>query len=84
MTRFFKIAMSRHIVKNSLKIALVVGSLLNVINQGERLLNGDTISWFHLLLNYLVPYCVASYSAARNEIELGENNGYQSKRRENN
>lgn len=23
----------------------------------------------HLLLNYVVPYCVASYSAARNEID---------------
>lgn len=79
MTRFFQIAMSRHIVKNALKIALVVGSLLNVINQGERLVNGDTISWFHLLLNYLVPYCVASYSAARNEIELGENDDCQFK-----
>ncbi len=84
MTRFFKITISRHIVKNALKIALVVGSLLNVINQGERLLNGDTISWFHLLLNYLVPYCVASYSAARNEIELRGSDDYQTKRRENN
>lgn len=84
MTRFFRTAMSRHIVKNSLKISLVVGSLLNLINQGERLLNGDTISWFHLLLNYLVPYCVASYSATRNEIELRESDGYQSKRQENN
>jgi len=25
-------------------------------------------------LNYLVPYCVSSYSAAKNEIELKESN----------
>ncbi|GAB4118084.1 MAG: hypothetical protein Fur0026_06970 [Sideroxydans sp.] len=70
MTRFTKIALSRHIVINSLKIAAVVGTLLSLVNQGEALLHGGTISWLHLWLNYLVPYCVASYSAAKNEIEL--------------
>lgn len=75
MTRFFKIVMSRHIVVNALKIALVVGSLLNLVNQGESLLRGGSISWLHLALNYLVPYCVASYSATRNEIELRAENG---------
>lgn len=72
MTRFFRIALSRHIVINALNISLVVGSVLNLVNQGESLLHGGTISWLHLILNYLVPYCVASYSAAKNEIELRE------------
>jgi len=72
MTRFFRISLSRHIVINALKISLVVGSVLNLVNQGESLLHGGTISWLHLRLNYLVPYCVASYSAAKNEIELRE------------
>jgi len=79
MTRFFQIAMSRHIVINALKIALVVGSLLNLVNQGGNMLHGVTISWLQLILNYLVPYCVASYSAAKNEIELRGNNDYQSR-----
>lgn len=56
-----------HIVKNALRIAAVVGTLLNLINQGPAWLDGEAISWLHLLLNYLVPYSVASYSAARNE-----------------
>ena len=68
MTKLMQASLSWYIVKNSLKIALVVGTLLNLINQGESLLHGSKISWFHLLLNYLVPYCVASYSAAKNEI----------------
>lgn len=72
MTRFFRIALSRHIVINALKISVVVGSVLNLVNQGESLLHGGTISWLHLILNYLVPYCVASFSAAKNEIELRE------------
>lgn len=70
MRRFIKIALSRRIVTDSIKIALVVGTALNLVNQGENLLHGGTISLLHMLLNYLVPYCVASYSAAKNEIEL--------------
>jgi hypothetical protein len=72
MTELLSVALSRHIVLNALKIALVVGTLLNLINQGDNLLHADGISWFHLLLNYLVPYSVASYSAAKNEIEQKE------------
>jgi len=74
MTHFFVIAMSRHIVSSALKITLVVGTVLNLVNQSGIMLHGADISWFHLILNYLVPYCVASFSAAKNEIELKENN----------
>lgn len=35
MTRFFRIALSRHIVINALKVSVVVGSVLNLVNQGE-------------------------------------------------
>ncbi len=78
MTRFVKIALSRHIVINAFKIAMVVGTLLNLVNQGESMLHGGTISWLHLLLNYLVPYCVASYSATKNEIDLRDNDDCES------
>ena len=74
MPHFFMTAMSRHIVTSALKVAIVVGTVLNLVNQGEFMLQEEDISWFHLMLNYLVPYCVASYSAAKNEIELRENN----------
>ena len=77
MTKLLSATLSHHIVLNSLKISLVVGTLLNLINQGENLLHGDKISWFHLMLNYVVPYCVASYSAAKNEIELKESDDSQ-------
>jgi hypothetical protein len=53
---------------NALRVALVVGSALNLINQGGAWLAGSGISWIHLLLNYLVPYSVASYSAAKMEL----------------
>lgn len=45
-----------------------------MINQGENFIYAETISWFHLPLNYMVPYMVASYSAAKNAIETEEKN----------
>lgn len=68
MKYFLRIACSARIVQSALRIALVVGTVLNLINQGGSILTGNDIAWFHLSLNYLVPYCVASYSAAKNEI----------------
>lgn len=38
----------------------MVGTILNLINQGGRLVDGLSLSWFHVLLSYLVPYCVSS------------------------
>lgn len=64
---FFALFFSARIARNAVRIALVVGTLLNLINQGEAILYGPGVSWPHLLLNYLVPYLVASYSATVNE-----------------
>lgn len=61
-------ATTRPIVVAAVKVSIVVGTILNVINQGGRLVDGLSLSWFHVLLNYLVPYCVSSYSAARNQM----------------
>jgi hypothetical protein len=68
MRTIFQVACSGKIVKNSLRIALVVGSILNLVNQGSTILTGTGISWIHVALNYVVPCCVASYSAAKNEL----------------
>lgn len=64
----WSLACSRKIAGNALRISLVVGTVLNLINQGAAIFSGSGISWGHLLLNYLVPYCVASYSAAKNAL----------------
>jgi hypothetical protein len=60
-----RIALSREVVARSLKISLVVGAALNVINQWDSLMAGTGLRIGSLMLNYLVPYCVASYSAVR-------------------
>lgn len=68
MQTLFQVACSGRIVKNALRIALVVGTILNLVNQGGALLSETGVSWIHLVLNYVVPYCVATYSAAKNEM----------------
>jgi hypothetical protein len=67
MRTLLQVACLDKVVKNSLRVALVVGTILNLVNQGSAILEGADISWLHGALNYLVPYGVASYSAARNE-----------------
>ncbi|WP_049722364.1 nitrate/nitrite transporter NrtS [Gilvimarinus polysaccharolyticus] len=68
MNRFGRILISRQIVINALRIALVVGTLLNIINHGATLMDGLPIPWGHIAMNFIVPYCVASYSAAKNKM----------------
>lgn len=54
------------IVRAALKVSLFVGVLLNLVNQGETVLEGGVIDWSRGFLNFLVPYCVSSYSAGLN------------------
>ena len=60
-----------HVLKASLRTALVVGLVLNLINQGGALWGTAPFSLPHLLMNFVVPFCVSSYSAARNEVARG-------------
>ena len=55
------------IVARAVRVSLLVGTALNVVNQGPALLAHSGISWSRIALNYLVPYCVATYSAAANQ-----------------
>lgn len=71
--RLLRTVCQGNIVRAAIRIALVVGSILNLINQGDRLFSDLPLSWFHVGLNYLVPYCVASYSAAMNEMRRAVN-----------
>ncbi|NQZ77089.1 MAG: nitrate/nitrite transporter NrtS [Ekhidna sp.] len=49
---------------DSLKIAIVVGTILSIINQYDVLISWDFTLKDHLriFLNYLVPFCVATLS----------------------
>jgi len=64
---FLSTAFSTTIIKNSLKVSLVVGSLLLLINHGDKMFQAQLNSDFFIqaTLNYLIPYCVSTYSAVK-------------------
>jgi len=57
------LASSGGVPKSALIAALVVGTILNLINQGDVLWRGGELDLVKLGLTYLVPYCVATYGA---------------------
>jgi hypothetical protein len=65
LSQWARAAVQSRVVVGALKVSLVVGTVLNLINQGDHLMAGEGIQWGRLLLNYVVPYCVSTYSAAR-------------------
>jgi hypothetical protein len=68
MKTFFQAATERRTAIMSAKVALVVGTILALINYGDRIfLHRDmhAVDWIKLAVTYAVPYCVATYGAAR-------------------
>lgn len=51
------------VLQRSVKVSLVVGTLLNVINQPEFIFVEADINLGKALLTYLVPFCVSTYGA---------------------
>ncbi|MBB3066776.1 nitrate/nitrite transporter NrtS [Limibacillus halophilus] len=51
------------ILRRSLIVTFIVGSLLNVINQGDSLFTTQPIDWIKLCLTFCVPFLVTTYGA---------------------
>lgn len=60
---WLSLATRPHVIRSAVIVALVVGTILNAINQGGVILSGRTPVWWKLILTYLVPYCVSTYGA---------------------
>ena len=60
---FLQLARRPKIIKRSLIIAAIVGTILNLINQGDVLDEMDQFELWKCLLTYMVPYCVSTYGA---------------------
>ncbi|MBL4662382.1 MAG: nitrate/nitrite transporter NrtS [Flavobacteriaceae bacterium] len=67
LLKICKIVLEKDIVISSLKLAIVVGSVLNLINQGEYLVSfqWEAISWSKFALTFVAPYLVSSYASVR-------------------
>jgi hypothetical protein len=73
--RALAIATSQPVVKLALRMSLLIGSLLNLINQGDALFGEATLVPAKLMLTYAVPYCVATFSATSVSLRLMAGHG---------
>lgn len=63
LTLAWRLATSDGVPIRSLKVALVIGTVLNLINQGDALWGPASINWFKLALTFAMPYAVSTYGA---------------------
>jgi hypothetical protein len=66
-------AVSDGVPRRSLWVALVVGTILNLINQGDALLAGHRLNITKLALTYVVPYLVSTYGAVSFRMHAARN-----------
>lgn len=64
---FVDIAISKPVFIRAVKVALVVGTVLALINHGDAIvrLSFNMVNVLKILLTYLVPYGVSTYSSVR-------------------
>ncbi len=65
LQRWFQVARSPSIIRRAIKVSVVVGTLLVIINHVPALWHGDLSRFrlFQIGLTYAVPYCVATWSS---------------------
>lgn len=59
------LASTKALLIKAIKIALIVGIILNLINQGEKIfiLAFDEINYYKFFLTFIVPFSVSMYTA---------------------
>lgn len=65
MRSWLEIAVSPTVVKRSLKVAAIVGTLIGMINYADKILLGTMtgVDMLKFVLTYLVPFAVSTYAA---------------------
>ena len=64
------IVFDRGIVRRSLILAAIVGTILNLIHQGDAFVAGAHLVAWKIILTYCVPYCVATYGAVTARLDM--------------
>lgn len=65
-----KLALARSTQMRAVKLAVVVGTALVLINQWEACFGSAPVQWSKAALTYLVPYLVSAYSSARKDYDI--------------
>jgi len=70
--QYWVYCVSGGVPRRSLIVSVVVGSILNLINQGDALFGGEPVSIAKVVLTYIVPYVVATYGAVSYRMNLAK------------
>ena len=62
--KWFCLLFSKSQIKMSLIISSIVGTILNLINQGHLIITPEKINIVGVILTYFVPFCVSTLSSA--------------------
>lgn len=68
----YKIATGRFSLINSIKVSLLVGIILNIINQGSAFshFNFSRVNLVKFFLTFVVPFIVAIYSSTSTKLQF--------------
>ncbi|MDX1527706.1 MAG: nitrate/nitrite transporter NrtS, partial [Gammaproteobacteria bacterium] len=74
MRRWLAAAARPDVVRRSIKVCLLVGTLLVLINYSDRAVNGEltALDLVKMLLTYAVPYCVSTFVSVSTLIDEGK------------
>ncbi len=69
-----------HTIKSALKVSLIVGIILNFINQGDAIFSLDysAINYTKLFLTFLVPFLVSVYASIQTKKVINKENEIKS------
>ena len=70
LREIYALCVTGGVPRRSLTVAVAVGTLLNLVNQGDALLNAGEVNVLKLALTYIVPYCVATYGAVSMQLRM--------------
>ena len=76
-TGVWNIIFSKQVVKTAIKLSLIVGTILGLINHGPSII-ANTISSgqkIQIMVTYLVPYSVSTYSSVKSILHIQKGSG---------
>jgi hypothetical protein len=78
-SKIVRICISDGVPKRSLLVAIVVGTVLNLINQADALIGHGHFDPVKAALTFAVPYCVATYGAVSYRLKMDAEASHSSK-----
>jgi hypothetical protein len=73
--QIYRYCVSDGVPRRSFFVALIVGTILNLINQGDALFGDGHLNLTKIILTYAVPYCVATYGAVSYRLKVAQMSG---------